>query len=233
MAQPKQKRDKRENSAGDFPPPQVIAKPLSEWRPSAHNARTHSEHQLLQIAASMREFGWTNPALIEADGTIIAGHGRHMAALRMQQAGEEIRLPNGRALPAGSGLCIVADGWSEAQKRAYIIADNQLALNAGWDSDILSAEIGALLDADFDIALLGFTDMAFDAQALDEWPALSDGDKPEFQQITFTLHNAQIDVVRRAIEAAKNAGPFEGPNANSNGNALARISESFLAGRDA
>ena len=88
----------------------------------ARNSRTHSAQQVAQIAASIKEWGWTMPVLIEPDGGIIAGHGRIMAA---QKLGID-EVP-----------CMVAEGWSEGQKRAYIIADNKLALNAGWDMDAL------------------------------------------------------------------------------------------------
>lgn len=109
--------------------------------PYARNARTHSEDQVAQIAASIREWGWTTPVLIDEAGGIIAGHGRVMAA---------------RKLKIEDVPCIVAFGWSEAQKRAYILADNQLAANAGWDMDLLKVEIGELSSEGFDIGLIGF-----------------------------------------------------------------------------
>lgn len=109
--------------------------------PYARNARTHSEAQVAQIAASIREWGWTNPVLIDETGGIIAGHGRVMAARKLKI--EEVP-------------CIVATGWSEAQKRAYILADNQLAMNAGWDMDLLKVEIGDLKTEGFDLGLMGF-----------------------------------------------------------------------------
>ena len=120
-----------------------------EWRsvegliPYARNSRTHSKDQVAQIAASIREFGWTNPILVDGDGTIIAGHGRVMAARKLG----ETEVP-----------CIELGHLTEAQKRAYVIADNQLALNAGWDAEMLKVEIAELVDADFDLGLLGFDD---------------------------------------------------------------------------
>jgi DNA modification methylase len=120
-----------------------------EWRsvegliPYARNSRTHSKDQVAQIAASIREFGWTNPILVDGDGTIIAGHGRVMAAQKLG----ETEVP-----------CIELGHLTEAQKRAYVIADNQLALNAGWDAEMLKVEIAELVDADFDLGLLGFDD---------------------------------------------------------------------------
>ena len=109
--------------------------------PYARNSRTHSPEQVAQIAASIREFGFTNPVLIDADGGIIAGHGRVMGARQLGMT----ELP-----------CLRLGHLSETQKRAYIIADNKLALNAGWDEEILGLELSELRDADFDLGLLGF-----------------------------------------------------------------------------
>jgi ParB-like chromosome segregation protein Spo0J len=94
--------------------------------PYARNARTHSPEQVDQIAASIREWGWTVPVLIDEQGGIIAGHGRVLAAQKLAIA----------EIPV-----MVAAGWSEAQKRAYVLADNKLALNAGWDNDLLKIEL--------------------------------------------------------------------------------------------
>lgn len=111
--------------------------------PYARNSRTHSEAQVAQVAASIREFGFTNPVLIDADGGIIAGHGRVMAARKLGM----------ESVPA-----IRIDYMTEAQKRAYIIADNKLALNAGWDDELLALELGDLKGEGFDLALTGFND---------------------------------------------------------------------------
>jgi ParB-like chromosome segregation protein Spo0J len=110
--------------------------------PYARNSRTHSEEQIAQIAASIKEWGFTNPVLIEPDGGIIAGHGRVLAAQRL----------NLDEVP-----CIIAEGWTDAQKRAYVIADNKLALNAGWDNELLAVEFGELAEIGFDVDLTGFT----------------------------------------------------------------------------
>lgn len=109
--------------------------------PYARNSRTHSDEQVAQIAASIKEFGFTNPVLVDADGGIIAGHGRVMAARKLGM----------KDVPT---VCL--DYMTEAQKKAYIIADNKLALNAGWDNDMLRIEIDELKGLDFDIDLLGF-----------------------------------------------------------------------------
>jgi len=120
---------------------QIEMLPTAQLAPYARNSRTHSDEQVAQIAASMREFGFTNPVLVDEAGGIIAGHGRVMAA-------KSLGLP---AVP-----CIRLAHLSEAQKRAYVIADNKLALNAGWDEDMLRLELADLKAADFDLGLLGF-----------------------------------------------------------------------------
>jgi ParB-like chromosome segregation protein Spo0J len=109
--------------------------------PYARNSRTHSESQISQIAGSIREFGFTNPVLIDAENGIIAGHGRVMAA---QLLGTD-KVP-----------CIRLSHLTETQRRAYIIADNKLALNSGWDESMLGLELSDLREADFDLDLIGF-----------------------------------------------------------------------------
>jgi DNA modification methylase len=122
---------------------EITWRSVEDLIPYARNSRTHSKDQVAQIAASIREFGWTNPILVDGDGTIIAGHGRVMAARKLGE----------KEVP-----CIELGHLTEAQKRAYVIADNQLALNAGWDAEMLKVEIAELVDADFDLGLLGFDD---------------------------------------------------------------------------
>ena len=172
---------------------------------------------MAQIAASVREFGWTNPVLVDGENGIIAGHGRILAARKLGMA----EVP-----------CIELSGMDENQRRAYIIADNKLALNAGWDDELLAIEFAELADAGFDNLLTGFTQDKIDAlsggEPLDGMPELPDGDKEPFQQMTFTLHDEQAEQVRAAMESAKALGPFDSPNENSNGNAIARICEAFL-----
>jgi len=110
--------------------------------PYARNSRTHSEAQVAQIAASIREFGFTNPVLIDADDGLIAGHGRVLAA---------------RKLNLGHVPCIRLAHLTDVQKRAYVIADNKLALNAGWDDELLRIELSELNDEGFELDLIGFT----------------------------------------------------------------------------
>ena len=114
---------------------------VSRLLPYARNSRTHSEEQVAQVAASIKEFGWTNPILVDEENMIIAGHGRLLAAQR---------------LDLGSVPTIRLENLTQAQKRAYVIADNKLALNAGWDEELLGLEIAELKDLDFDLELTGF-----------------------------------------------------------------------------
>jgi ParB-like chromosome segregation protein Spo0J len=129
--------------------------PLEDLIPYENNARTHSAEQVEQIAASVSQFGFTNPILADRKG-ITAGHGRLMALRRIYAVGETVKLPNGEPVPPGTAPVIDCTGWSTAQRRAYILADNQLALNAGWDTELLQVEVAALNLADFDLSLLGF-----------------------------------------------------------------------------
>lgn len=114
---------------------------VSELIPYVRNARTHSEAQVAQIAASIREFGFLSPILVAEDNTILAGHGRLAAALKLGL----------KKVP-----CVKENHLTETQKRAYIIADNKLSLNAGWDNELLAVELSELEGADFNLDLLGF-----------------------------------------------------------------------------
>lgn len=123
--------------------------------PYVKNSRTHDDAQVAQIASSIKEFGWTNPILIDGDNGIIAGHGRLMAA---------------RKLGMDEVPTIELTGMTEIQKKAYIIADNKLALNAGWDNELLGIELSELGDAGYDLELTGFS--------LDEIKLLNDDFNP-------------------------------------------------------
>ena len=121
---------------------QIRERAITSLRPYARNARTHSKKQVRQIAASIERFGFTNPVLISDDGEIVAGHGRVEAA----------KLLGWKAVPT-----IALSHLSETERRAYVLADNKLALNAGWDKEILAIELQALVDLDFDVELTGFS----------------------------------------------------------------------------
>jgi DNA modification methylase len=127
----------------EWPSDKVERTSIKSITPYARNSRTHSDEQVAQIAASIKEWGFTTPILIDTDGEIIAGHGRLLAAQRLGL--EEVPT-------------MTAKGWSEAQKRAYVIADNKLALNAGWNDEMLKIELDGLKELDFDLDLVGFSD---------------------------------------------------------------------------
>lgn len=131
---------------------------VDELRPNERNARKHPADQVEQIAASIREFGFTSPILadLDDDGLIVAGHGRRLAVLKIVEAGEAVRLPNGQALPVGVVPVIDCSGWTEAQRRAYTLADNQLALTSEWDEELLKIELGELREKGFAVDLIGF-----------------------------------------------------------------------------
>jgi len=116
-------------------------KQTGELIPYSNNSRTHSEKQVQQVAASIKEFGFTNPILIDEDNGIIAGHGRLQAA---------------QLLGMDTVPTIALEGFTEAQRKAYVIADNQLAMNSGWDLDVLKVEVDRLTELDFNMDLLGF-----------------------------------------------------------------------------
>jgi hypothetical protein len=128
-------------SSKAWPADKVERRKIDALIPYARNARTHSDEQVAQIAASIREWGWTVPILVDEGGGIIAGHGRVLAA---------------RKLGLDDAPVMVAEGWSEAQKRAYVLADNKLALNAGWDMALLGEELRGLDELGFNLELTGF-----------------------------------------------------------------------------
>jgi Predicted transcriptional regulators len=212
--------------------PLIESIPIDSLIPYANNSRTHSAEQVAKIAASLREFGWTNPILIRDDKTVIAGHARLQAAQMLRENGAKIPAwPDSTRAP-----CVRLSHLSEAQARAYTIADNRLALGAGWDSAMLAIEFDSLREQGVELFFTGFSDdeiklICKDAAALPGMPELPAGDKPPVEQITFQLTAAQAETVRSAIALAKRvAGNFEGTgNDNSNGNALAYVAEFFVA----
>jgi DNA modification methylase len=147
----------------------IINRKITELIPYVNNARTHSDEQVIQIAASIKEFGFTNPVLIDGENGIIAGHGRLMAAKKLGL--EEVPT-------------IELSHLSEAQRKAYILADNKLALNSGWDNDLLAIEFAELNELGFDLDLTGFTLDEIDALTPEEIPpGLTDEDSvPELPE---------------------------------------------------
>lgn len=162
--------------------------------PYKNNSRTHSEAQIKQISASIQEFGFTNPILIDEKGIIIAGHGRVMAA---------------KALEIDEVPTILLDSLTKAQKAAYVIADNKLALNAGWSFDNLKLEIDHLIEIGFDLEILGFDESEFD-EILKGWD--TDIDLPEIKnsrmaRITIECKEPdKHDVLIIVEEAVKESG---------------------------
>ena len=149
--------------------PALVFRPLDELVPYARNARTHSAAQVAQIAGSIVEFGWTNPVLADGQG-IVAGHGRVLALRQLVDAGKRVVFVGGSEIPEGTVPVIDCSGWTPAQRRAYIIADNQLALLAGWDKDLLEVELRELQADGFDLKLAGFGAEQLDELDLDLRP---------------------------------------------------------------
>lgn len=181
--------------------------------PYARNSRTHSDEQVAQICASIKEFGFTNPVLIDDEGVIIAGHGRTMAAQRLDM----------KEVP-----CLRLGYLTDAQKKAYVIADNKLALNAGWDDEMLAIELKELNAEDFDLSLTGFDDdelAALLAEAVEE--GLTDEDSvPEAPETPVTVEgdvwvlgnhrlmcgdSTSIDAVDKLMDGLKPNAVFTDP----------------------
>lgn len=148
-------------AAEQWPADKVERRRVSDLIPYAKNARTHSAEQVAQIAASIKEWGWTIPILIDEKGGLIAGHGRVLAA---------------RKLGIDEVPTMTASGWTESQKRAYVLADNKLALNAGWDLEMLGLELGDLQGLDFDLSLIGFNDDELTTLLAEKTEGLTDPD---------------------------------------------------------
>jgi hypothetical protein len=162
-----------------WPADQVERWPIERLIPYARNARTHNAAQVSQIAASIREWGWTMPVLVDEQGTIIAGHGRVLAGHQLQV--EQVPV-------------VVARGWSETQKRAYTLADNKLALNADWDAGMLKLEMLDLRNLGVDLGLTGFQD--FEVKSLlavgVEDPAKEWDGMPEHHQDDLTSYRSLV-----------------------------------------
>lgn len=208
-----------------WPADHVERRSVESLIPYARNARTHSDEQVAQIAASIKEWGWTTPVLIDEDGQIIAGHGRVMAARKLGI--EDIPV-------------MIARGWTEAQRRAYVLADNQLAANAGWDMDLLKVEIGDLNIEGFNLDLIGFDDKMLAGLLEEQTEGLTDEDAvPEVPAEPVTVlgdvwklgrhrlmcgDSTSIDAVERLMDGTKpdliHTDPPYGMNAVSKSSVL-------------
>lgn len=157
-----------------------------------YNARVHEPEQVRQIADSLTEFGWTNPILIDGEDMVIAGHGRLMAARLLGMS----RVP-----------CLRLAGLSDEQRRAYVLADNKLAENAGWDNSLLRLELKDLSDAGFDVEVIGFSQDEIDniLNGL-EGDGDGDGEKQEFTLTIASADEAEITALRRLfhLKASRN-----------------------------
>lgn len=184
----------------------------------ARNPRKNDE-QVDRMVSAIREFGFRIPVVARSDGTVVDGHLRLKAAKKLGM--EEIPV-------------VLADELSEAQVKAFRLLANRSANWADWDNELLAQEFAELKEMNFDLDLTGFgleeVDLVVggNVDPLENMPGLPDGDREPFQQMTFTLHDEQAEQVKAAIEAAKGMGAFDSPNENSNGNALARVCETFL-----
>jgi ParB-like chromosome segregation protein Spo0J len=185
--------------------------------PYARNPRKNSA-AVDKVAASIKEFGWRQPIVVDKENVIIAGHTRLLAAQKLGMDKVPVH---------------VAD-LTDAQAKAYRLADNRIAEDADWDIDLLGLEIRELDDLGFELDLTGFDNTELSAlmgkvDELESMPMLADGDKGCLQQITFTLHDDQAETVKEALAEAKKMGPFvDTGNENSNGNAIAHIASAFL-----
>ena len=181
---------------------------ITKLIPYVNNAKQHSESQVTKLASSIREFGFVNPVLIDKDFNIIAGHGRVMAA----------KLLNLKQIP-----CVYVEGLTEAQRKAYILADNRLGEFAEWDMNLVGLELGELSEMDFDIDLTGFELPNVDMDDFGTSFDLADGGKPEICQMTFTLHEEQKKAIQQAIDSVGDCVEETFGNTNRNGNALYEV----------
>ena len=203
-------------SEQQWPADTITRRKVLDLIPYARNSRTHSDEQVGQIAASIKEWGWTVPVLVDEAGGLLAGHGRVLAAQRLGI--DEIPT-------------MTAKGWTEAQKKAYIIADNKLALNAGWDASMLAVEFGDLKEAGFDLELTGFGGDELAALFPTESEGLTDEDAvPEVPAVPTTIEgdvwllgrhrlmcgdSTSIDAVEKLIDGRKANICFTSPPYNA------------------
>jgi len=200
---------------------------IATLKPYDNNPRTHPPEQVDRLSTLIKRFGFhdSHAIAVDEDGVIIWGHGRLEAA---QKAGLD-------TVPVE-----VLTGLKDEDKQALRIADNGIAEQSDWDLDKLRLELDALANVDYAMELLSLDDDLLEGflgetpPDSDEWGAafdkLPEGDRAPFQQMTFTLHDEQVEPVKAALDLAKTLGAFDSENENSNGNALARVCETFLNG---
>ena len=171
----------------DWPADKIKRRKVDALIPYARNARTHSDEQVAQLAASIKEWGWTTPVLVDEDGEIIAGHGRVMAA---------------RKLGIEEVPTMTATGWTKAQKQAYVLADNQIPLNAKWDDNMLALELNDLEEMNFDLSLLGW------GENLPEFAEMPDYSVLEDEEMSDQL-DEMASGVKKAIQIEFEAEHYE------------------------
>ena len=203
---------------------------ISEIKPYDRNARTHSTEQVKQIMDAIKEWGFTNPLLIDEQGNLIAGHGRLEAVKQLNKV--DFKDEPILELPA-----IVVKGLSDSQKKALIIADNQIALNAGWDYEVLALELKELESVNYDLDLLAFDNVddilgeILDNENVSEIePKIAPAERESMATMNFLLSVEQSELIKDALKKAQR-GAFDlsdENNKNKNGNALAFICREFL-----
>jgi ParB-like chromosome segregation protein Spo0J len=190
--------------------------PIDKFIEYVRNPRKN-DHAVDRIASAIKEFGFKVPIIAKSDGSIVDGH---------------LRLKAARKLKLDTLPVLIADDLTDAQIKAFRLSINKMAEIAEWDEELLALELEELQVLDFDLGLIGFDeDELADILRIAEevsFPILADGDKDTYHQMTFTLHDDQAEQVKMAIEGAKDVGAFiDTENENSNGNALARICETY------
>lgn len=182
---------------------------ISDLHPYERNAKTHSKEQVAKIAASIKEFGFVSPCLVDRDMNIIAGHGRMLAALELGM----------KTVP-----CVFVEGLTDEQRRAYILADNKLTELGGWDMELVNFELSELDALGFDVDLTGFELGDISEDDFGDEFTLKDGDREPVQNMTLTFSDDEAEIIKTAIAEMKTTQKFKDYdnqlNKNGNGNAL-------------
>lgn len=191
--------------------PKIIERLAADLKANPRNARTHSDGQVERIQGLFEKFGFTQPVLVDESGLIFAGHGRNLAALKTYREGGTLRYPGGAPIRKGHVPTLDCSAWSEDERRAYMLADNQVAQQAGWDLDILTSELEALTAIEFDLATIGFDDGAMaDIQSLIDPPEGRANREPGSSQQDSTFqHQDQFGVIVICRDEAEQQAVFE------------------------
>ena len=194
---------------------------IDELKGYENNSRVHSDTQINQIANSIKEYGFTNPLLITENKTIIAGHGRLEAVKQLNKI-------DYKDTPINKIPCIVLSGLSQNDYKALVIADNKIALNAGWDLDILKDELESPENENYDMGLLGFSDSEIseildsniDYDSLGDSFTIPSNDKSDFKQITITLKTEHAEAILHFQKENQKTNLANGDNYNANANII-------------